>query len=165
MRRIEGQTEGRFQTAHFRPPGCENARCSFHATYVVMPDGTLVALNNPSARACCRFPEPAEAGAHRSIAFVARQWAAPAGETLPLPAPGLQGQHTARTDPLELDVFLCAARGRTFSVSAMAFQDAWSLDIERLRDCCIHVFDANYGLVPFCAYNLTAVDGSGLYRR
>jgi len=47
----------------------------------------------------------------------------------------------------------------------MAFQDAWTLDLERLRDCCIHVLDPTLGLVPFCAFNLTAADGRALYRR
>jgi uncharacterized radical SAM superfamily Fe-S cluster-containing enzyme len=39
------------------------------------------------------------------------------------------------------------------------------MDLERLRDCCIHVFDPHYGLVPFCAYNVTAADGKALYRK
>ena len=37
------------------------------------------------------------------------------------------------------DVLLERARTHRFSVSAMAFQDVWNLDLERLRDCCIHV--------------------------
>jgi uncharacterized radical SAM superfamily Fe-S cluster-containing enzyme len=46
----------------------------------------------------------------------------------------------------------------------MAFQDAWSLDLERVRDCCIHVMTSDGRLVPFCAYNLTDVQGHALYR-
>lgn len=51
-----------------------------------------------------------------------------------------------------------------FSISAMAFQDAWNLDIERLKDCCIHVADSSGRLIPFCAYNITSASGNKLYR-
>jgi uncharacterized radical SAM superfamily Fe-S cluster-containing enzyme len=46
----------------------------------------------------------------------------------------------------------------------MAFQDAWSLNLERLQGCCIHVAQPDGRLVPFCAFNLTSRDGRSLYR-
>jgi uncharacterized radical SAM superfamily Fe-S cluster-containing enzyme len=46
----------------------------------------------------------------------------------------------------------------------MAFQDAWNLDLDRVRDCCIHQLAPDGRLVPFCLYNLTAADGRRLYR-
>ena len=61
------------------------------------------------------------------------------------------------------DVFLERKRTHSFFVSGMAFQDAWTLDLERLRDCCIHVAGRDGRLVPFCAYNLTDKYGR-LYR-
>ena len=64
----------------------------------------------------------------------------------------------------DLDRFLARARTHTFSISAMAFQDAWNLDLERLRGCCIHVVAPDGRLVPFCAYNLTSSEGRALYR-
>jgi len=40
----------------------------------------------------------------------------------------------------------------TLYIGSMWFQDAWNLDIERLRRCVIHY--ATYeGIIPFCAYN------------
>ncbi|MDO9109781.1 MAG: hypothetical protein Q7U40_03930, partial [Desulfatirhabdiaceae bacterium] len=66
--------------------------------------------------------------------------------------------------PMDLDSFLEVARNRSFTISAMAFQDAWNLDLERLRDCCIHVVTEDGRLIPFCAYNLTASDNQTLYR-
>ena len=44
----------------------------------------------------------------------------------------------------------------------MAFQDAWTVDLERLRHCYLHVLAPDGRFVPFCAYNLTAADGHGL---
>ena len=48
----------------------------------------------------------------------------------------------------------------------MTFMDAWNLDLERLRECYIHIISQKekMNLVPFCAYNLTAADGRTLYR-
>ena len=37
----------------------------------------------------------------------------------------------------------------------MAFQDAWNIDLERLRRCCVHVVTLDRKLVPFCAYYMT----------
>ena len=65
---------------------------------------------------------------------------------------------------MTLDDFLAAAQSRTFSVSAMAFQDVWNLDLERVQGCCIHVMAPDGRLIPFCLYNLTAADGRALYR-
>ncbi|MEI2659689.1 MAG: hypothetical protein V9G11_06910 [Bifidobacterium adolescentis] len=46
----------------------------------------------------------------------------------------------------------------------MAFQDAWNLDLERLRECYIHEVSPEANLIPFCAYNLTDANGKSLYR-
>ncbi len=62
------------------------------------------------------------------------------------------------------DAFLAKARASTFSVTCMAFQDARTADLERLRQCCVHVFAPPDRLVPFCSYNLTALDGTPLHR-
>ena len=62
------------------------------------------------------------------------------------------------------DAFL-AARRHSFCISGMAFQDAWTLDLERLRECFIHVVSPDRRIVPFCAYNLTAMSGESLYRQ
>ena len=46
----------------------------------------------------------------------------------------------------------------------MAFPDAWTADLDRLRGCCVHVFRAPDQFIPFCAMNLTTADGRPLYR-
>jgi uncharacterized radical SAM superfamily Fe-S cluster-containing enzyme len=65
---------------------------------------------------------------------------------------------------MSLDAFIQRARTHTFSISAMAFQDVWNIALDRVRDCCIHVMAPDGRLIPFCLYNLTAVDGQRLYR-
>jgi hypothetical protein len=158
-----------FKATDFRPPGCENAWCSFHADYLTLPDGRVRGLQSAQSFAGCCTPICAEEGARRTIAHVARQWASANGGTV-VPAPARArdfecASGSSSGQPMRLEDFLDRARSHTFTVSAMAFQDAWTMDLERLRDCCIHVLDPQRGLIPFCAFNLTAVDGKALYRR
>ncbi|NJB66462.1 hypothetical protein GGQ74_000102 [Desulfobaculum xiamenense] len=153
MTALERQTDGAIRATDFQPPACEHAHCSFHGNYLVMEDGRLERLSGGRS-ACCCTPHPAAEGAEQSRAFVRRQWAAPdAPPTATAPEPAD-----------DLDRFIARARTHILAVSGMAFQDAWTLDLERLKGCCIHVAAPDGRLVPFCAYNLTAADGTALYR-
>jgi uncharacterized radical SAM superfamily Fe-S cluster-containing enzyme len=166
MRGLESQTAdqgaARVRALDFLPPGCEHSRCSFHANYLVEEDGGLRLLSAKD-NCCCKdaaTPTPAapvlaRIGADQSKAFVGRQWTAPRPRPLTA-APG--------STPDDLDRFLARAATHILAVSGMAFQDAWTLDLERLRGCCIHVAAPDGRLIPFCAYNLTATDGTPLYR-
>lgn len=160
IRALEQQTDGRLSADHFQPPGCENALCSFHANYVLMADDTLHTWGSKpktGGNCCCGTecqPESAAEGAEKARAFVAQKWVAPQQATPPQDGPSLG----------EWDAFLERARTHAFSVSGMAFQDAWTLDLERLADCCIHVVSPDGRIIPFCAYNLTSREGKALYR-
>jgi tetraether lipid synthase len=158
MGQLERQSGGKIQVSHFKPPGCENPRCSFHATYVIAGDASLIPL---SGGPCCGEPQTAETGAKQAISHVARQWAAPGI----VPVQAAETACDAASGGIwRLERFIDRAATHTFSISAMAFMDAWSIDLERLRDCCIHVASPGGDLIPFCAYNLTAAEGRGLYR-
>ena len=37
-----------------------------------------------------------------------------------------------------------------FTITAMAFQDPYTTDLDRLRHCSLHVYDRGK-LIPFCA--------------
>ncbi|WP_420828901.1 radical SAM (seleno)protein TrsS [Desulfobulbus rhabdoformis] len=160
---IELQSEGRISRDNFAPPACEHALCSFHGNFIVQEDGQLMPLG--SGPTCCSTGEPqaipALEGRQKSVNFTARQWSLPA-----LPMANAQGCGCNGTDKPQddLDRFLARARTHTFSLSAMAFQDVWNLDLERLRGCCIHIVSPAGKLIPFCAYNLTSNQGEPLYR-
>ena len=149
LRAIEAQTDGLFRMDHFRPPGCEHPRCSFHGNFLRTPDGGITPLTGPAPSCCGTGDGAGDLGTGRAVSFVARQWGAPAAE-MPVDS---------------LDAFLEEHRRNTFAVSAMAFQDVWNLDLERVQECCIHVAAPNGRMIPFCLYNLTAADGTPLYRR
>lgn len=168
MQTIESATGGMFRVDHFRPPGCEHSLCSFHARYILPEKGRPRPLHTAPVTCCEQTPIHAEEGAARAIDSVARQWAgAPAG-TAPRPVEACSCKTTIsskKNRQLEsLDDFLETARSRTLAISAMAFQDVWNLDLERVRQCCIHIMAPDDRLIPFCLYNLTAADGRPLYR-
>jgi hypothetical protein len=159
---IERQTDGRMPARAFLPPSAENAWCSFQGKFVIEPDGAVHASAAPPAAGCCgtgaalvRFGTGE--GARRARQFVARRWTFP--ELTPASPELGKGVNTG-----SLDDFL-ARQQREFCVSGMAFQDAWNLDLDRLKECFLHAVTAGGHLVPLCAYNLTGTGGQALYRR
>ncbi len=160
MRELAAQSAGRILLEDLAPGDCEHALCSFSREYLRAADGTLVALRrdgrDPAAGCGCGAtaagPSPTALRPTDKAAHVARRWSAPVTGC----CDGAQAPDDQWGDILR------QVRESTFTVSAMAFQDAWTIDLERLRHCYLHVLAADGRFVPFCAYNLTAADGYGL---
>ncbi len=172
MRSLEEQTHGLVKVSDFSPPGCEHAHCSFHATYIRSAEGRLRPIGAANEGTCCSGAFES-GGVKRTVETVSRRWSLPTSAPFPdvnaapdEPCCGGRGADVIQIDgALDLDVFLREAATRSFTLSAMAFQDAGNLDLERLKGCCISVVSPDGMLIPFCAYNLTAANGNGLYRR
>lgn len=159
LRQLEEQTGGLVKAGDFKGGGAENPYCSFHATYLKDPDGSLK-VQAESGSSCCGTSA-------QSRDYVARQWkgvpaAAGEGSCCCGGDAGAVGDRVGSTS--SLDDFLAKRERESFAVSGMLFQDAHTLDLARLRRCYICEVDGERGLVPFCAYNLTGADGSALYR-
>jgi len=154
LQEIEKQTGGNMKVSNFKPPGCENAYCSFHGNFVVMPDGNCYSWTHHDPARCSCKAERAEEGAVKARRFVSQFWA----PLLEAPVEGAQGPSLG-----EWETFLGRLRTHALSISGMAFQDAWNLDLERLRDCCIHVVHPDGRIIPFCAFNLTSREGHSFY--
>ena len=170
---IEEQTAGQFSAANFYPASGENPYCSFHGKFWLYPDGRVVPATRPAVVSCCGptpdtnsasnlvqlgVANPAQGeGARRAQRFVARHWAFPASALPP------SGERLENIDVTSMDAFLEEEKS-SFCISGMAFQDAWNLDLERLRECFLDVLSPEQKLVPLCAYNLTGADGKTLYR-
>lgn len=147
LRRIEEQTDGLMQYSHFGGGGAESPYCSFHASYRKLPDGSLKPLPKRKNTGCCCVKSS------EARDFVSQQWSGKAA--------CCDGDEATSS----LDEFLQQIVESTFTVSGMVFQDAYNLDLDRLRRCYICEVDSEKGMVPFCAYNLTDVDGNSLYRK
>lgn len=99
-------------------------------------------------------PESSDQGADRAIASVVHNWQKAEGS----------GENVDSAVN-SFDAFIARHRATVFSITCMAFQDVWNLDLQRLQGCCIHIYAAPNRLVPFCAYNLTDSNGIPLYRQ
>lgn len=170
---LEEQTDGLLRLADFSPPGGEHAHCSFHATYLYSADGGLRSLGAMGGDSCCTT-NCGSGGIRRTVDTVSRRWKLPSAASCcgnPRESEQTDCCESGRSNPvrvegaIDLDSFLRDVATRSFTISAMAFQDAENLDLERLRGCCISVVSPDGLLVPFCAYNLTSRDGRSLYRR
>jgi uncharacterized radical SAM superfamily Fe-S cluster-containing enzyme len=142
MRALTEQSGGRVLLDDLTPGDCEHALCSFSREYLRLEDGSLAPLGAPRDACGCGAPPsrprvitPADKAAH-----VAGRWAAP-----PSPA----------REPDRWDAIIDGIRSSTFSLSGMAFQDAWTLDLDRLRHCYLHVLGADGRMVPFCSRYLS----------
>ncbi len=149
LRLIEGQTSERIKEKDFCGGGAESPYCSFHASYRVGEDSSLRPLVKRQDTCCCVKSSQARD-------TVAWQWGSGAASA---------GRGEMPDGTASLDAFLEQARQSTFTVSGMLFQDAFTLDLERLRRCYICEADTARGMVPFCAYNLTNIEGKALYRK
>ena len=146
LRLIEEQTGGKMKITDFGGGGAESPYCSFHASFMRKADGTMKALPRRRSQCCCVKSSEARD-------FVAQQWSGKAS--------CCDGDEATSA----LDEFLRQTVENTFTVSGMVFQDAWNLDLERLKRCYICEVDTDRGMVPFCAYNLTDIHGRSLYRK
>lgn len=125
---------------NFLPSRCDHPLCGFHAGFLAGHDGSLTPLGPVTRAARCR------GSAAENREYIAGRWRrAPEG-----PAPERE-----LSEEMDFDTFLRLARHRSLTLSAMAFQDAGNLNVERLRRCSLHVYDRGR-IVPFCARYLTA---------
>jgi uncharacterized radical SAM superfamily Fe-S cluster-containing enzyme len=176
MQALVDHCGGTIRFDDFHPGSAENPYCSFSGRFTVDDDGRLHAAEalptsccggavtesrqtaapqnaNPIAERatdCCGSKRPSR-DVDRARRYVAGQWR----------NPGTAGTPSAGLD--SFDAFLSRS-GRTLGLSGMAFQDAWTLDLDRLRQCYIHVVAPDRRMIPFCAFNLTDQCGRPLYR-
>lgn len=126
----------------FMPSRCDHPLCGFHASFLLDPLRGLQPLSSITRAAVGRSC----AGENRE--YVARHWMRYPQE----PAPA--GLHSGEMD---FDTFLYRVRHESLTLSAMAFQDAWNLNIERLHRCSLHVYSGG-AVKPFCAHYITPRD-------
>ena len=180
---IEAQTGGNFKISDFIPSSCDHPRCGFHGDFVVLPRGKIMKLTkkyDPDACCCDDTVQSVadsegigtgsspvrtavrltgESAAHlKNRAFVARRWKRSIDEEqsdLDI-AGDTQSSADISGDAPDMSAFLSRVKSHGFTITAMAFQDAWTLELERLRKCSLHVISGGK-TVPFCAQYLTSL--------
>ena len=148
------QTDGMISLANIAPSHCDHPLCGFHSSYIAMEDGSMIPLTTRKSGGCCCGTVTAE----QNREYIGSRWLRkkkmPAAEEAAIAA-GPNGAGTEEED--DFDRFLRLSRTRSFTVTAMAFQDAYNLDIERLRHCSLHVYEDGK-FYPFCSRYLTLAD-------
>ena len=117
------------------PSRCDHPLCGFHARYLIEPGGALTPLTSVTRAA------RGQGCARDNREYIARHWRR--GPEEPEPPREL-------SDEMDFDTFLYRLHHSSLTLSAMAFQDAMNLNIERLHRCSLHVYDHGR-VLPFCA--------------
>lgn len=143
---VQDQAADLLRGAGLLPSCCDHPLCGFHADFVVLEDGTLYPLHRadaPASDCCCADL------AERNREFVGRRW-----ERKKI---AVSSKKNRKADIGDMDYFLERVATHAFTITAMAFQDAGNLDLERLRSCSLHVF-RDGRTIPFCANYLTPLN-------
>lgn len=125
----------------FMPSRCDHPLCGFHANFLVNPAGGLKPLTSIA------YSSRSRSTARDNREYTAGHWRRAAEEESP---------KADFSQEMDFDTFLWHMRHRSLSLSSMAFQDAWNLNMERLRRCSLHVYDRGK-IKPFCAKYLSPV--------
>ncbi len=154
LKALEVQTTREVKVKDFVPRRRKDSHCGFSAFYVLMEDGRLQATTNfergQSPLAGSGFVK--ESPAEHVRRFIYERARFVEGETQ-------EGQVKRGS----WESFFNRARTHYLSISGMPFQDVWTVDLERLQGCCIHVVTRHEQLIPFCAFYLTSASGERLH--
>jgi len=163
LRALEEQTEGEVKAENFLPRRRRDAHCGFSGFFVLLEDNRLKATTvfrsgKPNSANCTdvsRFGSSKELPSEHVRKFIDRK------SRFIEPLPQLPTKCACETQGSLSNIFE-RARVHYLSISGMPFQDVWTVDLERLQGCCIHVVTPHLRLIPFCAYYLTDKSGRRL---
>ncbi len=163
LRALETQTDGEVKAENFLPRRRQDSHCGFSGFFVLQEDNRL------KATTVYRPDKPASAGCN-DVSGVRSSKETPSEHVRKFidkksrfiePLPTVQKNCACEPQGSLANIFE-RARVHYLSISGMPFQDVWTVDLERLQGCCIHVVTPQKRLIPFCAYYLTDMAGRRL---
>jgi uncharacterized radical SAM superfamily Fe-S cluster-containing enzyme len=95
----------------------------FHGNYIYINKDEILSVTNSNS--CCSTVETAVKGAVKAKRFVSRNWSAEKTNKFK--------REVEFQRPNTWDSILYRIKNYSFSISAMAFQDIWNLDLERVK--------------------------------
>lgn len=144
---LEEQTNGEMKLENFVPRKRYDSHCAFSSTFYLSENGTLQAFTNEK--------QNSKADSHTNFAektnaFTNAHWRLPENKVVYENKP--------------MDNFKNRLSSYTLSITGMGFQDAWNVDLSRLKGCCVHVISHDNNAIPLCAFHLTSISGERLYK-
>ncbi|RJR27239.1 radical SAM protein [candidate division WWE3 bacterium] len=150
---LEDQTAGMIKQENFVPEKV-HPYCTFSGLFVLLESGEFLPISNYHRSlnecGCCGGPSPSEHWGN----FISEYWRFRKDKEIEQ----IVGQDEAGS----WIEFFKRSQTHYLTISCMPFQDAWTIDLNRLKRCCIHVLQENR-LVPLCARYLTSTTGQRLY--
>ena len=170
---IHKQTAGAVAKENLAPISTGHPLCCFYATFHKQEDGSIVCTSAGREQSGCSCDEDAccaeeEAGcSDEDVCCAEEEPCCPTDIEIIIKDRDYVLNKWKMAEAVSeggFDEFLNNIRSNSFTLTGMAFQDAVSLDTERLRRCRVQMLSEDGDLVPFCAYNLTDSQGKYLYR-
>ncbi|NWF77444.1 MAG: radical SAM protein [Chloroflexi bacterium] len=158
---LVAQTNGELKETDFLPRRCEDSHCSFSSFFVLMEDGKLQARTDIAQEAVSGFGYRKDPPAVTARNFISRRWRL-ASEKPKQTEKGC-GQCCGPNQEAWRR-FLERESLYYLTITGMPFQDVWTLDLHRLKRCCVHVVTSNKQLIPLCAFYVTSISGERLYQ-
>jgi len=149
LREIEIQTKGELRADNFIPTSCANVHCDAKSMSVLMEDGSLFPMTHRAM------------GPPRDTKEVATKTRKEISDLWRFIDEAFEEQPAEENSWAE---FIQRAKTNYLTISTMAFQDAWTVETERLCNCCIHTVTPDGKLIPFCLFNINSKNGKTLYR-
>ena len=145
---LVNQTGGEIKEEDFLPRRSESSYCSFSGLFVMRSGRLQPVTKRPRGR---RLPM-------RNISRVPPWESARSFMELHWQMP--EDQEPASADDLSpLEQACREVTNQGLTISCMPFQDVWTIDLSRLRHCCLHVATPDRNITPFCAFYLTSAGG------
>ncbi|NWG09293.1 MAG: radical SAM protein [Nitrososphaerales archaeon] len=159
LKAIETQTGGELKVENFTPTSCPNVHCDARSYSVVLEDSKLLPLTSNLSCPSCNIEDISK----KTRDAIKDLWKFP--EESIVDQLGLGGDPSMCGCEAGTWMDLIARMSKNYlTISTMAFQDVWNVEMERVQECCIHVVTPDKKLVPFCMFNITSMDGKSLYR-
>ena len=155
------QTKGELKKENFVPRRCEDSHCSFSSFFLLMEDGKLQARTNIARQSVSGFGYKKDPPAVAARRFINRRWRL-ASEEAEQTEKGC-GQPRGQNQD-SWSSFIKREVTYYLTITGMPFQDVWTLDLQRLKRCCVHVVTNNKRLIPLCAFYVTSLTGERLYQ-
>jgi hypothetical protein len=156
LREIEAQTKGEITPADFIPTGCAESHCDTKC-FGFVSEGKFMSLTKMGGKF---VPDMDITKTVRE--GVQDSWGNKVAKEAGISLDGIDGQDCGCGTWMGLVKDLTV---NALTISAMHFQDAWNVDYDRLKRCCIHEVLPDGKFVPFCLYNITDINGRAPFRQ
>lgn len=166
IKEIEYQTNKELKIENFTPSLMPNAHCGVTCLCLVN-EKKLIPLTNVS-NSLNQIKQQEIDVASRTKKSVINRWKNQSKEgsfEIPVISSCCNTKAVFNSNSLSWLDFVNLNENNYLTISIMSFQDSMNYEIDRVKNCCIHVVTKDNFMIPFCNYNLSSINNEKcLYR-